>query len=89
MGEDKKLKGTVKSFGIFTIIKDEIKPTIKSVNINEDMRDEKSIKFKPKIHRFFHQKKGSQKVLKKLALEGSRASFWRGLGASWAPLGRS
>ena len=43
--ENEKLKGAIKSFGVFTIIKDEIKPTIKAVNLNEDMRNKKSIKF--------------------------------------------
>ena len=43
--ENEKLKGAIKSFGVFTIIKDEIKPTIKAVNLNEDMRNQKSIKF--------------------------------------------
>ena len=50
---------------------------------------EKSIKFEPKNHHFFHRKNSSQKVLKKIILEGSRLSFWRGLGGSWAPLGCS
>ena len=48
-------------------------------------KDRKSIKMELKIHGFCHQKTGSQKIFKKLALDASRASFWRGLGTSWAP----
>ena len=47
------------------------------------------MKFEQKNYRFFHQNQCSQKVLKKLAVESSRASFWRGLGGTGAPLGRS
>ena len=47
------------------------------------------MKIESKIYGFFHQKTGSQKIFKKLALEASRDSFWRGLGTSWAPGGRS
>ena len=59
------------------------------INSFRSSRDQKSIKFEPQIYRFFHQKKSSQKILKKIVLEGSRPSFWRGLGGSWAPLGCS
>ena len=37
-----------KSFGIFTVIQDDKKPTIKAVNLNEKMTNQKSIKFKVK-----------------------------------------
>jgi len=37
-----------KSFGIFTVIQDDKKPTIKAVNLNEKMTKQKSIKFKVK-----------------------------------------
>ena len=44
--ENDKLKGVAKKFGTFTIIQDKKKPTIKATNLKEDMRSEKSIKFK-------------------------------------------
>ncbi len=44
--EDGKLKGFVKNFGHFTVIKDEIKPTIKAINLKEEMSAKKSIKFR-------------------------------------------
>ena len=59
------------------------------INIFTQSKDGKSIKIEPKIHAVFHQKTGSLKIFKKLALEASRASFWRALGTSWAPWGRS
>ena len=44
--KNEKLQGTSKSFGQFTIIKDTKKPTIKAINLKEDMSGKKSIKFK-------------------------------------------
>lgn len=44
--KNEKLHGTIKKFGTFTVIEDKIKPTIKVINLKEDMKDEKSIKFK-------------------------------------------
>lgn len=44
--KNEKLHGTIKKFGTFTIIEDKIKPTIKATNLEEDMKDKKSIKFK-------------------------------------------
>ena len=44
--KNEKLQGTSKSFGQFTIIKDTKKPTIKAINLKEDMSGTKSIKFK-------------------------------------------
>ena len=44
--KNEKLHGTIKKFGTFTVIEDKIKPTIKAINLKEDMKDEKSIKFK-------------------------------------------
>ena len=35
-------------FGVFTVIQDDKKPTIKAVNLNEKMTNQKSIKFKVK-----------------------------------------
>ena len=44
--KNEKLQGTSKSFGQFTIIKDTKKPTIKAINLKDDMSSKKSIKFK-------------------------------------------
>ncbi len=44
--ENGKIQGTSKRFGQFTIIKDTKKPTIKAINLKEDMSGKKSIKFK-------------------------------------------
>ena len=41
------------------------------------------------MSRFLHLKKGSQKIVKTMTLEASRAPFGRGLGSSWALFGRS
>ena len=68
----------------------EIRLTIDRKSIKHHWKiDGKSIKIEPKIHAVFHQKTGCLKIFKKLALEASRASFWRALGTSWAPWGRS
>ena len=45
---DGRLRGFVKSFGNFTIIKDEKKPTIKAINLKEEMSAKKSIQFRVK-----------------------------------------
>ena len=44
--ENGKLNGLAKSFGTFTIIKDDIKPTIRAINLKDNMKDQNSIKFK-------------------------------------------
>ena len=41
-----KLHGSIRKFGTFTVIKDKKKPTIKPINLKENMENEKSIKFK-------------------------------------------
>ena len=46
--EGNKITCNPKSFGIFTVIQDDKKPTIKAVNLNEKMTNQKSIKFKVK-----------------------------------------